>query len=88
MPEPIRGLTVRDVAARLRVGTSKVRAWIARGQLAALNTADVVCGRPRWVVTPEALAEFEARRSSAPPPKPARRRRLAVRDYYPEQEVA
>ena len=42
-----RGYTVREVALRLRVGEDKVRNWIARGELLAINTATVVCGKPR-----------------------------------------
>jgi transposase len=79
------GLTVRDVARRYRVGEDKVRAWIARGELKAINTAAVLCGRPRWVVPVDALAEFERRRAGGPPPKPQRRRRQpAPIDYYPD----
>jgi helix-turn-helix protein len=78
------GLTVRDVAKRYRVGEDKVRLWIARGELAAVNTAAALCGKPRWVITPEALAAFEKRRIGGPPPKPPRRRRrVASVDYYP-----
>ena len=81
-----RGLTVRDVARRYRVGEDKVRGWIRRGELRAINTAAVLCGKPRWVVTPEALAEFERRRTGGAPPKPARRRRrrTEIVDYYPD----
>lgn len=68
------GLTVLEVARRYRVGEDKVRAWIARGELTAVNTATVLCGRPRWVIPAEALAAFERRRSSAPPPKRPRKR--------------
>jgi hypothetical protein len=85
-PAPATGLTVRDVARRYRVGEDKVRAWIARGELAAVNTAAVLCGRPRYVVTPEALAAFERGRAAAEP-KPTRRRRPrrpGVVDYYPD----
>src|SRR5437667_12869674 len=67
------GLTVRDLARRYRVGADKVRSWIARGELAAINTAATLCGRPRWVVTADTLAEFERRRTGGPPAKPARR---------------
>jgi transposase len=42
-----RGLTVADVAARYRVGEDKVRLWIRRGELAAINTAATLCGKPR-----------------------------------------
>jgi hypothetical protein len=77
-------LTVADVARRHRVGEDKVRFWIARGELHAINTAAVLCGRPRWVILPEALAEFEERRAGGPAPKPPRRRRRPEpHDYYP-----
>jgi transposase len=80
-----RGLTVRDVARRYRVGEDKVRGWIRRGELAAVNTASALCGKPRWVVLPDALAEFEKLRSTAPPAKPSRRRRRhELVDFYPD----
>jgi hypothetical protein len=82
------GLTVRDVARRYRVDEDKVRGWIARGELRAVNTASVLCGRPRWVVSPDALAEFERRRAGGPPPKPPKpkraRRTNAEIDFYPD----
>lgn len=80
-----RGLTVRDVAARYRVSPDKIRRWIARGEMRAVNTATVLCGKPRWVIPPEALCDFEQRRQRAPP-KPAQRRRQRsqVIDYYPD----
>jgi excisionase family DNA binding protein len=79
------GLTVRDVARRYRVGEDKVRAWIARGELRAINTAAVVCGKPRWVIPTEALVEFEKRRAGGPPPKPPRRqRKRELIDYFPD----
>jgi transposase len=82
---PGAGLTVRDVARRYRVGEDKVRAWIARGELRAINTAAVLCGKPRWVISPDALAEFERRRAGGPPPKPKRaRRKSAEIDFYPD----
>jgi excisionase family DNA binding protein len=86
-PNAGRGLTVADVARRYRVSEDKVRAWIRSGELKAINTARTLCGRPRWVVMPEALALFEARRQSAPLPKsPVRRRpqRSGYIDYYPD----
>jgi transposase len=82
---PDRGFTVSDVAARFRVGEGKVRGWIRRGELAAVNTAAVLRGKPRWVITPEALARFEAARQAQTPTRPALRRRRPpdLVDYYP-----
>jgi excisionase family DNA binding protein len=79
------GFTVRDVARRFRVSEDKVRAWIRRGELAAVNTSSALCGRPRWVISPDALAAFEARRAGGPPPAAPRRRRKPVRkDWFPD----
>jgi hypothetical protein len=79
------GLTVADVARRYRVGEDKVRGWIARGELRAINTADVRCSRRRWVVLHDALAEFEQRRRGGGPPKPTRKRlkNTGFVDYFP-----
>jgi hypothetical protein len=76
-------LTVPEFARRYRIGQDRVRAMIARGELPALNTADVLCSnRPRWVITPEAAAAWERRRAGGPPPKtPRRRRPPIVKDF-------
>jgi hypothetical protein len=83
---PPRGYTVRDVSRRYRVSPEKVRAWIARGELLAINTASVMCGKPRWVVTAEALEQFErGRQTAAPPPKVVRHKRpKGTVDFYPD----
>jgi hypothetical protein len=79
------GLTVREVARRFRVSPDKVRAWITRGELAAINTATALCGKPRFVILPDALNAFERGRQAGPPPKPPRRRKgTPVFDYYPD----
>ena len=52
-PEQARGYTVADVATRYRVSPDKVRLWIRRGQLAAINTASSLCGRPQLRITAE-----------------------------------
>src|SRR5437868_2535655 len=81
---PGAGLTVADVAKRYRVSPDKVRLWIARGELKAINTADVLCAKPRWIVTREGLEEFEKARRGGPAPKQQRRRRqTALVDYFP-----
>jgi hypothetical protein len=82
------GLTVREVARRLRVSPDKVRTWVAKGELAAVNTAAALCGKPRWVVLPDSLQAFERLRAGGPPPRPARRRkRTTAVDYYPDRKV-
>lgn len=79
------GLTVADVARRYRVGEDKVRSWIAKGELKAINTATVLCGKPRFVVLPDHLAEFEKLRAAGPAPKPQRRKRPTQPiDFYPD----
>jgi transposase len=79
------GLTVRDVARRYRVGEDKVRNWIRRGELAAVNTSSALCGKPRWIILPDSLSAFERRRAGGPPPKLKRRRPASgLIDYYPD----
>jgi hypothetical protein len=77
-------LTVAEVARRYRVSEDKIRLWIRKGELKAINTAAVMCSRPRWVVLLDSLTAFEQRRSGGPPPTPPRRKRRSVAvDYYP-----
>jgi transposase len=79
------GLTVRDAARRYRVSPDKVRGWINRGELPAVNTAAALCGKPRWLILPEGLAAFERRRAGGPTLKPPRRRRRPqMVDFYPD----
>ena len=56
--------TVADLAERWRVGPDKIRAMIQRGELRAIDLATVGSRRPRWRVSPEAVATFEAARAS------------------------
>jgi hypothetical protein len=81
---PARGLTVADIARRYRIGADKVRALIARGELRAVNTATALCGRPRWVVPPDALAAFEKRRAAAPAKPAGRRQRSPLVASFPD----
>ena len=82
--ETPRGHTTHDVSLRYRVGEDTIRGWIGKGDLAAINTAKNLCGKPRWVITDQALAEFEKRRSSKPAPRPERRKRTVGIDHYPD----
>jgi hypothetical protein len=80
------GLTVRDLARRYRVSEDRVRGWIVRGELRAINRRDTRCGRPSWVIPPEALSDFERGRQAATPdaPKPKRRKKAILTDFYPD----
>jgi excisionase family DNA binding protein len=78
-------MTVREVARRYRVNADKVRRWIKAGALGAINTAAAGCGKPRFVVLPHHLEEFERQRSAGPPPRPVKRKKwTSFVDYYPD----
>ncbi len=62
-----RFLTPPQVAKILGVGPDKVAAFIARGELIAVNAS--LSTRPRWKVAPESLRKFLDSRSNAPKPK-------------------
>lgn len=81
-----RGMTPAELARYLRVRADYIRAEIHAGRLGAINTARRRCGRPRFVVLPHHLAEWERSRSAAEPPKPPRQRRKATAeiDFYPD----
>ena len=83
---PSRGYTVRDLARRFRVSPARIRTLIGRGDLVAVNTADALSAKPRWVILPEALEQFErSRQTSAPPPKAKRKSRQNGQiDFYPD----
>jgi transposase len=83
---PRRGLTTREVAKRYRVSNNKIIDWIRNGQMRAINTASVLSAKPRFVIPPEALVEFERSRNAAEPtPPPRRRRKRSYKvDYFPD----
>ena len=70
-----RYLTPPSLAQQYGVKPDKVLAWIARGELRAVNVANRIGGRPRWRISPEAIAEFENRRAAKPEVKRPRRKR-------------
>lgn len=79
------GFTVADLCRRWKVGADKVHAFRRAGELVGVNLATNMSIRPLWRFTPQAVGEFEKRRSSTSPPKPARRRRQpAIVDYFPD----
>jgi excisionase family DNA binding protein len=80
----VRGLTPSELARVLRVSPDRIRAWIKAGELGAIDVARHRCGRPRYVVLPHHLAEFERRRRAATAPRPPRQRKRTLEiDYYP-----
>jgi excisionase family DNA binding protein len=84
-PGAARGLTCRELARLLRVSRGRILAWIRTGELPALDVSPRGSARPRYIVTPHALAEWErSRRASQPAPPPKRHRRAAVKDFYPD----
>ena len=81
-PDASRYLTPPQYAARLGVHPDKVVAFIRSGQLAAVDLATPGSTRPRYRISPQAIEEFERRRSAAPLPKPIRRRRpVAIESF-------
>jgi hypothetical protein len=78
------GYSVADLRRRWKIGGDKIRLFIRRGELVAVNVATNLSGKPQWRITAESVEKFEHRRSSAPLPKPARRqKRTSIVDYYP-----
>lgn len=57
-------LTIKEVAERYGVCRLTVEAWIAQGELGAVNVARNTAGRKRYRITPEALTAFDASRST------------------------
>lgn len=78
-------LTPPELARRWGTNPSRVVSLIRRGELAAIDfSAEPGVGRPRWKVPPEAIAQFEARRSNlntqtATPPQ--RRKRTKYKTF-------
>ncbi len=71
---PARYLTPPQIAERFGVDAHKILSWIRRGELRAVNIGDG-CQRPRYRISPDDLAVFEARRAAGPEPKISRIRR-------------
>jgi hypothetical protein len=80
------GYTVADLCRRWKVGADKIRGFLRRGELIGINVATNLVGKPQWRITPESVEQFERRRTSASPPKPARRRKQPAGfiDFFPD----
>lgn len=78
---------VSDLTARFGVAEHTILQWIRSGELRAINAARRPGTRPSWRISEEALAAFEAARSSQPEPPQKKRRKKAtagVQQFYPE----
>jgi hypothetical protein len=82
----IAGFTIADLRRRWRCGAEKIKGFLHRGELIGINIASNLCGRPQYRITAESVRAFEQRRSTAPPPKPPKRRikKTNFVDYYPD----
>jgi excisionase family DNA binding protein len=77
--------TVEDVTDRYGVIEHTVLKWIHSGELKAINVGRTPAARkPLWRITEQALAEFEAKRTPAPPPPRAKRRKspAGIIEFY------
>ena len=77
---PAYGLKTAEVAKRYRVGLDKVRSWIKSGELQAIDTSPHRCGRPRFIILPDAIADFENRRAFIKPRAERPKRRIQPKD--------
>jgi hypothetical protein len=67
---------VRDISEHHAVSQHTVLEWIKRGELRAINVARRPgAKRQSWRITAEALAAFEAARTSTPPPPRGRKKK-------------
>lgn len=89
MLTPDKRLTIDEISQQLGVDPDTPRAWIATGQLAAVNVCKSPGGRkPRWRVRQSDLDDFLAKRANRQPTAPqatARPRRAAkppVREWF------
>ncbi len=75
----------REIAEARDVKVDIVLTWINDGQLAAVDCSRKRGGRPRWRISANALAEFDAKRASTPGPmiqRIRRRRDPAVIEFF------
>ena len=73
-----------ELAAMWGISPDKIVSWIKSGELRAIDASTSRNQRPRYLIDVDDLADFEARRSCSPPPKPRRRHRQSktVFEFY------
>lgn len=71
-------LSPPEVSRLWGVDKSKVHAWIAAGELQAMDFSTSRNQRPRYLISREAMADFMRRRAVVPKPEPAPRRKRAA----------
>lgn len=79
---PDRCLTPRKAARYFGVSIDRLRGWIKRGELRATRISDTTMGKQRVVISPAAIAEFEAARATSPPKATQRLPKLP--DFFPD----
>jgi len=73
-PKPAKDrYTPPELATQWGVSPDKIRAWIQSGELAATDVSATQGGRPRYLISQEAIETFEARRTIQTSPEPPRR---------------
>ena len=73
---------IKDLRGRYGVGEHTILGWIRNGELKAIDVSRTKGGRPKWRITQAALDEFESlRATTAPTPKPTRRRKASTGPY-------
>lgn len=79
-------ITPPQLAKRYGCDPTKIIRAIERGDLAAINLAEPGTVRPRYRITPEAIAAFERSKMRHPPaaaeqPAPRRPKRKPAKEY-------
>jgi excisionase family DNA binding protein len=73
-------LTIKEVAARLRVDVHTVSSWCKSGELLASDCSKNRGGRKRYRITAAALSAFLVARSAAPQITHRRNRKMKTKD--------
>lgn len=77
-------LTPKQIAALWQCKVEKVLAFIANGELSAIDTSQRGAKRKTWIITAESLEAFESARTTrqAPQPTPRRGKPVTVGKRY------